>query len=129
MPVYHRGYRDFLAEFKDAQTCLVIDEAILKKEDYLRKDLRSLTVDEQVDLLRALGIFDSVQKASLDLIKNYDKPGTTVIFPDEDVSRIAAEHFKEAKIVFYPVFLRWNRNNINEAPRAEKHEKTTSYIS
>lgn len=126
VPVIHRGYWQFFDAHKKAEQCLVFGKTILSQTDYLRKDLRALTPDQQVKAIQGLGIFKTVKRVELDDLTAYDKPGVVVVMPDEDVSRDVAKRMSHAKVEFYPVFLRWDRRSVEASDSDIKENVTTN---
>lgn len=113
MPVLHRGYMQFFDAHKDVQDIRILDDVLLSRIDYIRKDLRALTPEQQVETLRGLGRFNSVALLTQDSLTALDKPGVELIFPNEDISHEIAGDLTHAKTAFYPVFLRWDRRATN----------------
>ena len=125
MPVLHRGYMQLFETHKSVDAVYVLGEDLLKTVDYIRKDLRALTPQQQVAAVKGLGWFDRIgilTQATMDTIDTVD---TTCIFPDEDVSRAIADTLKQATVAFYPVFLRWDRKSV-EAVDAAMQDETIS---
>lgn len=126
MPVYHRGYKAFLDAHKDADEVYVFGKDILKGFDYLRKDLRALSPDNQVTLIGNSHKFKSVSVCSQDQLKQLDTSGTVIILPDEDISRSVAESLELANCTLYPVFLRWDRRSVENAGNTNDEETIAS---
>lgn len=113
MPALHKGYLDFFTAHSDVKTVYVLGQELLDEEDYLRKDLRALTPAQQVSTLHGLSRFDEVNLLNPSGLTKLDATDTELIMPDEDVSHQLADGLKNAKISFYPVFLRWDRRAVN----------------
>lgn len=125
MPVLHRGYVQFFETHKSVDAVYVIGDDLLTSVDYIRKDLRALTPRQQVEAIKGLGLFSQVDILTEATMAAVDTADATCIFPDEDVSRAVADHFKQADTTFYPVFLRWDRRSV-EAVDADMHDETIS---
>lgn len=113
MPVYHKGYRKYFDANKDVDVCYVFSNEILKSLDYIRKDIRAISPDEQVDLIKGLGLFNKVQEISWSNLRAVDKEDTNLIMPNEDISVEVSKKLKNASVCYYPIFLRWHRDNVN----------------
>lgn len=125
MPVLHRGYMQLFAAHKSIKQALIIDNDLLKSVDYIRKDIRALSPNDQVAVLEGLERFDSVELLSEAAIKKIDTNGVEVVLPDEDVSRAVGARFKHAQVSYYPVFLRWDRSSV-EALNEEAASETVT---
>lgn len=113
VPVLHQGYLRFFDADPAVTDAYVFDTDILSQLDYIRKDLRALTPQQQVELLQALGRFSAVRLLTARTVSQLDRPDTTLIMPDEDVSRAVAGLLEKASVVLYPVFLRWDRRAVD----------------
>lgn len=125
IPVLHRGYMEFIQECERQhidRLFLIGDEVLSAHEefDYInRKDrLRALTASEMriaIGSLSSLQI-DELTKATIEEIQ----AGEYSIFtPQEDIGRVVVDaYFKNKEIILSPIFVRWNKDNIdrNEEP-------------
>lgn len=114
VPVIHRGYLQLFDAFSEAKELYVFGQEITEHLDYIRKDLRALSADDQLKLLRGLDRFDEVQVLHAQSLRELDQAGVTIHMPDEDISRAVGSDFKVAKIDYYPIFLRWDRQTLEE---------------
>jgi dCMP deaminase len=114
VPVIHSGYLRFLSANADASELYVFDETVLGLVDYIRKDLRALKPAEAVQALAGVVDIEKITELSLEHLGQIDKAGLTIVMPDEDVSREVGKKLKKAKVVFAPVFLRWDRQNVDQ---------------
>lgn len=112
VPVIHRGYLQYFKAFPKIKEIYVFDKEILSMLDYIRKDLRALSPAEQKTLLIGLEKFKTVKKLNKKILKELDKPGVRFIMPDEDISREISRQIKKAEVELYPIFLRWDRSNV-----------------
>lgn len=126
VPVLHRGYLQFFEAHKSAIALYVIGDELLKAEDYIRKDLRALKADDMVQILQAMGLFERVQKLSVQDIRTLDRRDMHIVLPDEDISHTIAKQFKKAKVTLYPVFLRWDRRSAEEIDIKDPDEEITA---
>lgn len=125
MPVLHRGYLAYFQAYPEATEFYIFSNEQLKKVDYLRKDLRALSPQQQVKAVSGLGRFKTVEQLSAAKIKELDVAGTRIVMPDEDVSSEVAKQFKKAAIEFSPIFLRWDRKSV-DANMADPNEVITA---
>lgn len=126
VPVLHRGYLQFFETNSKAKELYIIGSDLLKKVDYIRKDLRALDPGKAAEAIKASGIFKSVQILSADKISTLDSPNLQILMPDEDVSRVVGGMFKHAKVKYSPVFLRWDRRSLESANKPVKNKKVSS---
>lgn len=114
VPVLHRGYLQFFGAFPEAESLYLTGKDLAKEIDYLRKDLRSLEPKQAQQAVEGLGRFKSVEILDAKAIVKVDKSDIEIVMPDDDVSHLLAKRFKQAKLTFYPVFLRWDRRNVDQ---------------
>jgi dCMP deaminase len=132
VPVIHRGYIQFFKAQTGVNEIWVINEELQKRVDYLRKDLRRLKSQDAIKTLKALFAQLPIQSLGPDTLSSLDKPEYSIVMPDEDLSHEVASMLSKAKVSFFPVFLRWDRQNIakgiNNAsfvkPSQSKRDKT-----
>ena len=112
MPALHSGYVDLFNRYSEVKDVRVIDETIVHRLDYLRKDVRALSAGDAVKALTGLGRFNTVRAISVDDIRNLTAD-TEIIMPDDDVSADLIDSvLSHQNDSLYGVFLRWNRNNV-----------------
>ncbi len=130
MPVIHRGYIELLARHQDAEMLYVLDrELAIELDRDLRKDVRALSATyAMLCLARRLGprmgMGVAGQRA---IVREIAKPGTTVVMPDEDVSReLAKRYLADCEVQFEPIFLRWDRANVSAEQEIRYDRKVTA---
>ncbi len=123
MPVYHKGYSKFLKANKDAEHCYVFDNDLLESLDYIKKDIRAISPEEQVRIIKGLGMFKSVKRISWNDLSSINTINNIITMPDEDISIEVAKKLKKARVNLYPIFLRWHRNNV-DAKESENEYST-----
>ena len=122
VPVIHKGYLNFFQKFSDITECFVVSQEHIDSLEYLKKDIRALDPSQQVALIKSLNIFTSVKVLEKTDLKLINQASTEVIMPNEDIcSSLASSELKNATITYYPVFLRWNRDNVNTT-----HDRTVA---
>lgn len=122
VPVLHRGYLQFFEANQEARELYIIGGDLLKKVDYIDKDLRAMPPPKAVEIMRAAGRFDTVMELTSEAIPNIDKSNVQVIMPDEDISRAIGSMFKKVKIKYFPIFLRWDRRMLKKSARKDPNE-------
>jgi dCMP deaminase len=122
IPVLHRGYMQLFKKFSGAEALYVIGDTLIKETDYLRKDLRALKPAEVASFVKQSKLFKDVEVLDAAKIKLIDKAGYEIVLPDEDISREVGKKFKYAAISYYPIFLRWDRDNVEGADRSDPDE-------
>lgn len=125
MPVLHKGYLNLFKKHKDVHEVLVFGDDILEKVDYIRKDLRSLAPSEQKDAVLGLGIFSNVSVVMATDLKKLDNVESEFVLPDEDICREFAKSIKHAKVTYYPIFLRWDRQSVEGVDQQNVKEVIT----
>jgi dCMP deaminase len=132
LPVIHRGYLNFFEKHggKDVR-CLLLGRAALEalgpEADYVtRKDLAIRGLPEQVtrELVVELDVFDAVQILDPDFVAPID----SLVCPDEDVSRLAAERFYPGVPVEYDgsLRLRYDRTGVARVDPVPENCQVTS---
>ncbi len=110
LPVLHQGYLDWFAQYPSISIVYVIDESIISKIGHLRKDVRALSPNSAVEILRATGRFNEVKTISSSNISSLNNLKLHV--PQDDVTSYLQENYLAGvDLEKYPVFLRWNRDN------------------
>lgn len=116
VPVIHRGYIEMFGQFSGVKSMIVMSEELLVEEDGLRKELRAISPQQAAELIRSLAIFKRVEVGNKSKLEELNNKHSRVVLPDEDISRgVANRYLGEAKIEFYSVFLRWDRQNVEGA--------------
>lgn len=129
VPVIHRGYLQYFKAFPEIKDIYVFDKEILSMLDYIRKDLRALSPSQQKAALIGLQRFKSVKKLDKKILKELDKPDIKFVMPDEDISREVSRQIKKAEIELYPIFLRWDRRNVQDVDLETKDIISASAFS
>lgn len=109
VPVVTDGYMRFFDRHPDAEIG-VLDQSILGRFDYLRKDIRALNPETAALILRGVGRRTRLlgDKALTSFIS-----APNVYMPRDDVSRELLQDFPDNCVTLEPVFLRWDRDNVN----------------
>lgn len=106
LPVIHAGYLDLLGRHEEADIG-VLGSDIIQTFPYLRKEIRALTPEQAILLLRGNGR-TAVVLSEPDL-PGLNKTYETVVMPSDDISRELAPRI--GNVEYEPVFLRWDRDN------------------
>jgi dCMP deaminase len=122
VPVLHDGYRKFFERHLEADTIYVFGDSLIKKYDYLAKEIRQLSPELVKKAIESWGIFKKVEileEKDLGSLKNFE-----IIMPEEDVCKsLAEENFDKEKVKFDAVFLRWDKHKSMEERRVEADQK------
>lgn len=129
IPVIHRGYLQYFKAFPEINEIYVFDNEILSMLDYIRKDLRALSPAQQKAVLIGLERFKTVKKLDEKILKKLDKLDVKFVMPDEDISREVSRQIKKAEIELYPIFLRWDRSNVENVDLETKDIISSSAFS
>jgi len=107
IPVLHEGYRLLFEKYSDADL-YVFGPKIIEEFDYLSKEIRALNPSYVKKAVENWDIFENV----FVLNNSEEIESEELIFPNEDVSRMfAKKYFGDRKVIFEPIFLRWDRSN------------------
>lgn len=119
IPVLHEGYQRFLTRHQKDADLFVLGEKLIKKSDYLMKEIRRLDPKIIKKSLLSWGLaYENIkildEKNIKEIAASYDK----IIMPDEDITReIKDKYFKEKEVEFDKIFLRWDKHNtVREFP-------------
>ena len=111
IPVLHDGYRKLLAAHPEAEV-FVFGQEIIEKFDYLRKEIRALDPQLIVEAIESWGIVKKVSILTLAGLAEIQKLDSEIVMPGDDVCHaLAEEYFKDKKVIFESVFLRWDKHN------------------
>lgn len=112
IPVIHRGYLDLINTFPDTPVG-IFDGSITEQFDYLRKDIRTIPPEVTVDILKGIGrpAFLLGAKSLESLIRLGNRQ---LIMPKDDLSDslIKQHQTSQTNIQQVPIFLRWDRTNV-----------------
>ena len=122
VPVLHEGYRKFFDRHKDADVLYLFGESLIKKFDYLAKEIRQLSPELVKKAVESWKLFSEVKiLEESDLKKIGD---AQIIMPDEDVCKsLAGEYFKDSHVKFDSVFLRWDKHKSMEEKPVNADQK------
>ena len=113
VPVIHIKYLELFKKYPDH--LYILDNELLEKWngfESLKRDLRSIDQKTVYDFIKKSGVVKNVDLLVSDNLKNLtdSKEDTSIVMPDEDVSRWFAQEFlPNKKVEFENVFLRWNK--------------------
>ncbi len=107
VPVIHAGYLRFF-EAHAKEHCWIFSKDLYSSYGNLSREIRAVDPVVMVRIIRALGIFSSVEVATPDMFVRCG-PEVTYTLPDEDVSRhIASRYLPDSNVSFESVFLRYD---------------------
>ncbi len=114
VPAIHAGYVKFL-HAHEGSPVFVLGKSFIDAYPRLNRDIRALDPKDAAAALRTIGFSAHVIETS---DTNPLSPFTTIVLPDEDVSRDFAEKYvPKGKVVLESIFLRWDGVFANkEAP-------------
>ncbi|MEK7194613.1 MAG: deaminase [Patescibacteria group bacterium] len=121
VPVLHEGYRKFFEKHKDADPLFIFGTSLLKDRfPHLEKEIRALEPEVMKKAIESLDIFESVKILESPDGVAFDE----AVLPDEDVSReLVEKYFKNKKVTFDKVFLRWDKHQSMEVRPVEVEQK------
>jgi len=113
VPVLHEGYRKFFERHGDAEALYIFGNSLIKKYDYLAKEIRQLSPELIKKAVESWSIFKKVsvlEEGDLHALEVEE-----IVMPDEDVCKnLADEVFQNKKVKFDNVFLRWDKHKSME---------------
>lgn len=111
IPVIHRGFLDFIKkEQKNISTAYIIDDLFLEKLTEFKPDIASISADEARDMLLKFG-FNDISMLGEDQASQL-KDKEVILIYDEVSRNLADKYFKDKKIEWRSVFLRWDRGKV-----------------
>jgi len=118
VPVLHEGYRRFFETYEGPKELYIFGPEITAEFPQLAKEIRQLNAQLMKKAIETLGIFQSVTILDVEGVKALNISDKEIVLPDEDVSReLAGKYFPDAKVIFDPIFLRWDKHNaLREKP-------------
>ncbi|MCE9643877.1 deoxycytidylate deaminase [Candidatus Parcubacteria bacterium] len=118
VPVLHEGYRAFFERHKDAESLFLFGPEVIADFPVLAKEIRQLDPTLMAEAIRSLRVFERVEVLDKEGIERLVAEKTSLVVPDEDVTRTLVEtHFKGNQVTFDSVFLRWDKHNsLKEKP-------------
>jgi dCMP deaminase len=119
VPVLHEGYRKFLTRHQKDANIFILGKDLIEKSDYLSKEIRMLDPKIIKKSLESWNLdYGKIEILNEKNIKEISKDYEEIIMPDEDVTKeIKDKYFKEKKVEFDKIFLRWDKHNtIREFP-------------
>ncbi len=126
VPVIHQGYIDFFAQYPEADIYLLGTPVLASRFDYLCKDIRALQPANVAALLKGMGR-SATEVTDASQVKQVLQT-ESAIMPDDDISHALAEEFGARRVVFEPVFLRWDRKatDTNQEVRPDRTVSLTA---
>jgi dCMP deaminase len=124
VPVLHDGYRQFFAKHKEADVVYVFGPEIIKKFDYLAKEIRALDPELIRQALHAWGISNDVVVLNEKNLQELSSGKFKIVTPNEDVAReLIKEYFPKHTVEYDAVFLRWDKHKAMEERPVEIDQK------
>jgi dCMP deaminase len=120
VPVIHKGYLNLFEKYRGKNSFLyVFGEEIINSFRHLRKDVRAANPKDVAKMAEALKFFRHVDVALPETLKIIPK-GSRIIMPCENISKtVAQKYFIDRKVIFSPIFLRWNSDKAKKEQRVD----------
>ncbi len=111
VPVLHEGYARFFDKHREAKELFLIGPEIIKDYKALTKDIRALDLKLMLLALKSWKRFRSIRIIGQKDFRSLAAAKTTIVMPDEEVMRdIKERYFKDTKVIFDTIFLRWDKH-------------------
>ena len=109
VPALHAGYLSFFKKYKRGDL-FILGTSLISLTPRMERDIRALTPGEARKAIEGLNMFSTVALLEKNTIKKDLSNYGSIVLPDEDVSRnIARAFFKNKRVLFEKVFLRWDK--------------------
>jgi len=108
VPVLHEGYLKLFRAHGGA-LYLVGPDLVAGDLPRLPRDLRAVPVEEMCNAIGALGLFDTVDALTDDILQQLNAQKAQVTMPTDEISGVIAEKLPDCTIVLEQVFLRWDK--------------------
>lgn len=113
IPVIHQGYYQLLEKHPAYHSLYILGRSITQRYRPLQKEIRALDPYQVRQLLPTLNLLDDVKVVEQDDLAQIAKNDLDILMPDDEISHDLAEmYFSTRTITFSPIFLRWDRRNI-----------------
>jgi len=125
VPVLHQGYKRFFEKNQDADIWYIFGTDIIKEFDYLRKEIRAIAPEEIEKALKSWFPKNNLEVLDEDKLSKLSvETKLSIIAPNEDVAKeLIEKNLPDAEVTYEPVFLRWNRDNVQK--KYPVHEEKT----
>ena len=122
VPVLHNGYKKFFERHLDTEILYIFGDTLIKKYDYLAKEIRQLSPDLIKKAIESWNIFkkvEVVEEKDLTILE-----ADEIIMPDEDICKsLAEENFSNKKVTYDSIFLRWDKHKSMEEKPVQADQK------
>jgi dCMP deaminase len=109
VPVLHEGYRRFFDKYPHIKTLLLLGKGVTKDYVPIEKDIRAL---EPEIIKKSLDAWGRFKKIDIVDVKDLGKLDGEIIMPDDEFNReLKDKYFKNLKVRFDSVFLRWDKHS------------------
>ncbi len=106
VPVIHRGYIDFFS--RNTDDIFILGKDIIESYVHLTRDLRTIDPEEAAKALQSILPGRTIRILSLEDLNSFNY--NDIVMPDDEVCHdLAKKYFKNTKVTFDTIFLRWNR--------------------
>ncbi|MDP2629465.1 MAG: deaminase [Candidatus Harrisonbacteria bacterium] len=122
IPVLHEGYRRLFEKHKDAEILYILGKEFLSEKP-LSKDIRALDPPLAASAVAGWKIFPKIEVLNTEGVRQLDQAAYEIIAPNDELMRALLENFKNAKVEFENIFLRWDKHRSMEARPVEIDQK------
>ncbi len=108
VPVIHKGYLSLFNKYNDE--VWILGEDILSSYTSLARDLRVIDPVKIKKILEDSKLVKKVKILSKEDLAHFSEKKVEVVMVDDDVSRdICSKYFRDGKVTFEKIFLRWDK--------------------
>lgn len=111
IPVLHEGYKKFLEANAEFSVLYILGRDVTNAYREIQKDIRAIDPELVKKAVAAWYPDKEITVATGETLGELGNDAS-VVMPDEDICReLAEKYFHKERVEFYPVFLRWDRQN------------------
>lgn len=116
VPVLHAGYLKLFEKYRgESLTLYLFGDDIVSEFAPFHREIRAIDTVTAQKLIEALDIFPSVSIVSTANIGELRNAEEIITANDELCRKVLAKYLPENKIVYEPVFLRWDEKNVKSS--------------
>ena len=110
IPVLHQGYLNLFKKHPDAKELWLLGSDFISDYRQLVKDVRALDPEQIKVSIEALKLFDTVKILTKAQLSTFQSAKVELIVPEDTVNEdIVQKYFKDLRIAWDTIFLRWDR--------------------
>lgn len=126
VPVLHEGYKRLFETHKNAKLYILGPE-IISEFTHLSKEIRQLDPELVKKAVGSWGILNDIKILTSEELGRLQNEDHELVMPNEDIMHdLAEKYFKNKKITFDQIFLRWDKHKSMAEKPVEADQKISS---